>query len=108
MGPIRAGDRFYAMRTVVNEGCGVTPGDCGFVTHVGHAEVSFYLERRSGRGYMEAVCPLGLFAGNFSKDWRMAGLKVDDLADSGMGLPVNLTYAATRPFTRRFPEQYRW
>ena len=107
MAAIKPGDKFYAKRTVTNQNCGITPGDQGYVTFVRNQDVSFYLERRGAGGFMEAMCPLGVFASNFVIDWRMAGLNVTDLADGGMGASFNRTYAGAKPNTKRFPDSFR-
>ena len=107
MASIKPGDKFYAKRTVTNQGCGIKPGDQGYVTFVRGADVSFYLERRGFGGFMEATCPLGVFGANFTTDWRTAALNVTELADGGMGMSSNTAYVAAQPQTKRFPESFR-
>jgi hypothetical protein len=65
------GDPFYPLRplTVSVKKCGIAEDARGVVTFVDTAAVSFYLERGiPGAGFIEARCPLALFAANFGKD----------------------------------------
>jgi len=107
MPALSRGEKFYAKSTETNRNCGIRAGDRGFVTHLTQSDVSFYLERRAGFGYVEATCPLDVFAGNFTTDWRLGGLNPDELADGGQGNDVDLSYAASRPFLKRFPQDLR-
>ena len=101
------GEKVYAKNTEMNRSCGIRAGDRGFIAHIAAPHVSFYLERRDGYGYMEATCPLEIFAGNFASDWRLAGLKVDDLADCGYGNATDLAYATSRLYPKQFPDNFR-
>ena len=107
MAAINVGEKFYAKNTVLNQTCGIRAGDQGYITFVGNGDVSFYLERRGGGGYIEGTCELSLFASNFTMDWRMGGLTPGDLADGGMGAPYNVAYKALKPYKKRFPDQFQ-
>ncbi|HLI77022.1 MAG TPA: hypothetical protein VKV02_08755 [Acidobacteriaceae bacterium] len=70
--------------------CGIGLESRGHITHIGPSGISFLI---GAGGYaLEAVCPSDVFSLNF---------RAIPYA------PVNLAYRASRPFTSKFPDDFR-
>lgn len=106
MSALSSGQKFYAKSTETNRSCRIQPGDRGYITGLDSLDVRFYLERRGGAGYMEAVCSRALFGSNFTTDWRLGGLEVAQLADGGWGKDIDTAYSSTRAVAKRFPDSF--
>ena len=86
----RAGEPIEPKRplTAATLNSGLDSSSRGYVTHVDRSSVSFYMDRKGG--WMEAQCPLDVFALNFVH--RAGG--------------INSGYIKDKPFPKVFPKDF--